>query len=368
MSPHDKKNPADSKSQALADAEAQLAIAAQKYKETGETQFGSLLMVCSTFTKLKATFKQTAKHERPASTWKQYVVAISNRYNFGFKSTRMANLCIRLDKDIAKVGLGKVKSLVADGSYRGVRNVVNTLIGKPQTKKQKKSAAQCLDCAIKEIEAAEGLLPDATKEIDSIKAAIQKLIADSKSSTDPADKGNSPALVLPPEWQQKLAKANAASDQVAINEVVDELWLVLVQGGVTGFPAEVTFTKKVTDVGEQLRRHLPIKKYIGQLKKSLGYNFAMPKPPAIPPASTTKASKGGLSTGTKATFTPKDVKEIAQQLGSKSALGRAVGKSSKHADYWVKVNKFPAKLKPKLVKAFNEKGQALDLSLIATIK
>ena len=283
MNNHDNTSPTENIPQALVDAEAQLALASKKFKETGETHLGSLVMVCASCKKLKLAYKQTPKHKRPASTWVKYVSLLKERKILDFTSARMADLCIALDKDLQKVDLEKVKELAPDGGYGSVRSAVNTLVGKPQAKKLKKSAAQCLDCAIKEIEAAKELLPDATAELHSIKAAIQKLIAGSQNVSDPADTANPPALVAPPERQQKLTKAD---------------------------PCAVA----------------------------------------------------------KATFTPRTVKEIAQQLGSKSALGRAVGKSSKHADYWAEVNKFPVKLRRKLVKAFNKKGQTLDLSLIPPTK
>lgn len=284
MDHHNKKNPPNN-TQALANAETQLAIAAKKYKETGETHLGSLLLVCSTCTKLKATYKQTPKHERPEPTWIKYVARLKEREILTFGSGRMADLCIELDKGLQKVDLGKIKKLAPDGSYGAVRSAVNTLLGKPKPEKQEKTAVQCLARALKEIQEAEGLLPGVKQEISSIKTAIQKLIDGSKGA--PADKSKPHVPAIPSEWLKKLTEANDALDQVA---------------------------------------------------------------------------------STKAMFKPKNVAEIAQNLGSKSALGRSVGKTSKHADYWAKVNKFPAELRTKLVKVFEDQHQTLDLSLIAPTK
>lgn len=367
MNKHDKKNPPNDTTQALAHAEAQLAIAAKTYKETGEIHFGSLLAVCSTATNVKLVYKKTPKQDRPAPTWVEYVLLLNKREIFDFSSARMADNYIALDRDLKKVDLEKVKKLAPDGSYGSVNPVVQTLLGKPKPEKQEKSAAQYLGSALKEIEAAEVLLPDATLEIGSIKGALQKLINDEKNASKSAEKANSIVPVMPPQWLKKLATANDALDQVAINEVVDELCAVLQQGGVAGFPVEVTFTKKSNDLAELVRRHDLIKKYIGQVKKTLGYNFAMPKPPAAPTAST-KTPKASPATSSNAMFKPKNVKEIADAVGSKSALGRVVGKSSKHADYWAKVDKFPMDLRPTLMKVFKDKNQTLDLSLIAITK
>jgi hypothetical protein len=63
-------------------------------------------------------------------------------------------------------------------------------------------------------------------------------------------------------------------------------------------------------------------------------------------------------------FRPKTVAEIADLLGGKTALGRAVGKENGHASYWVRTNRFPTNLRSQLVQAVKGKRRELDLSLI----
>ncbi len=266
MSNHIKKNPTEKQSQALADAEAQLAIAAEEYTNTGGAQFGSLMKVSEKLTKLKEAYKKTPKHERPERTWKKFVKIISARYKLTFKSARMADLCIALGKDINALGREKVIELVPDGSYRGVRSAVNALIGKSDAKPI--SATSLLLRAIKGVAAAEKLLfADAQSQAGQIKVALQELY-DSLKADQPA------------------------------------------------------------------------------------------------PEDGTAAPKTILSTLKGSTFKPKTVKEIADFLGGKTALGRAVGKKDSHAHYWVNANKFPTELRPMLVKEFHDKDRDLDLSLI----
>lgn len=66
-------------------------------------------------------------------------------------------------------------------------------------------------------------------------------------------------------------------------------------------------------------------------------------------------------------FLPENVGEIAELLGGKTALGRAVGKQNAHASYWVRKNKLPAEHIPVLIATLVVKGFQPDLSRIPKI-
>jgi hypothetical protein len=336
---------------------AKVADASKRYSERGEAQFDSLINYGRELHGLHSEYNSTPRNQREHKSWSKFFEHIAEIHALSCKTSRMADLYIALHKDVESIGVGKVKASVVDGSYRGVRAAANKLLGKIAPKPAEHTATTRLRRALKELEAAESLLPTSdhaklteSKNLLSELITIQATRAEAASGQKLAE-----TFKMPPEWCERLSKANENGDQVALNGVIDELCKTLESGGAVGFPEAVTFKGKVTDLKDLMPRHVEIKKYLRQVRQMMKLNFAMPV--------FTEARGEGGTTRVSA-FKPKDVREIATAIGGQTALGKAVGKENGHASYWVRQNKFPADLMPKLVEAFAHKGQKLDLSQI----
>jgi len=367
---HTDKTP-DKSTQALADAEAQLANADSQFKKAGNGLFEALMKVCEMWAKTKQAFDQTPKDKRPQPTWSKYVPDVAKRQNNSFKKARMADYLIALKTDVEKVGLEKVKATAVDGSYRSVRAATDALLGKPKIT-LKADAAKHLRRALKEIETAKKELPVvAFPKCDAIETGIKALLSEVEQAQKKANATASQKPVMPTEWWERFEKLQAANDKGGIRKTADELFEFLKAGGAKGFEASVSFPplQPGDPTSVMADEYFSVKAFVNRVLTCLASNKTKPAVAgSAPVAPKPKVKEQGqpATNGASPCFRLKTVTEVAQRFGSISGLARAAGKKHGHAYYWVKTNRLPSGIRDSILAALRKTGREFDLSQVPT--
>ncbi len=124
----------------LNDAREFFRLQVSQYRTVRRNKFIGLTRVCRAVYILKQAFMETPKEKRPVKNWTEFgpQEILDSGLEVDCETVRMADNYAKLGEDIKKVDFSEIQKRVSEGSYREVRDVVDTLLNK-STKRTPKS-------------------------------------------------------------------------------------------------------------------------------------------------------------------------------------------------------------------------------------